>query len=142
MVCIHKYLWKYCWDVRTAHVATGFCNILGNKGAVQVAFSIGKTSFLCVNAHLTPHAKKLKERTKSFDRILNASPMKKSSGSNGVHEEYDRVFFMGDLNHRVDAPRDEVDALIAAGKLDQLLDRDQLLPLLRGADGCPAGLWP
>lgn len=143
MVCIHRYLWKYCWDATTAQVATGLCNRVGNKGGTQVGFNIGNTSILCVNAHLAAHQNKMNERTKHFERILADSPMKKASASTGVHEEYDRVFFMGDLNARVDAPRADVDAWLAGGELKQLLDRDQLLRLLSAPTypGCPAGLW-
>lgn len=148
MVLAHRYVWKYCWDVRTAQVATGFCNLVGNKGGTQVSFSLGRTSLLFTNAHLAAHQNKMKERTQSFTRILTDSPLRSKVGV-GVHEEFDRVFFMGDLNSRVDAKRADVDVMLEAKELDKCLSYDQLLPLLESspenASTCsssPAGLWP
>jgi len=147
MVFIHRYLWRYCWDIKTGQVATGFANLLGNKGGTQVALRIGHTSFLFVNAHLAAHQKKMRERTQNLTRILADSPIRHAKVGDGVHDEYDRVFFMGDLNPRLDAKRDEVDEWLAAGNLSNCLERDQLLPLLRDngdkakGDHCP-GMWP
>eukprot|EP00435_Cladocopium_sp_Y103_P016190 s1726_g4.t1 len=36
MVFLHRTLWKYCAEVVTCHVATGFANVIGNKGSTQV----------------------------------------------------------------------------------------------------------
>jgi len=69
-------------------------------------------------------------------------------GGQGVHEDYDRVFFMGDLNSRLDANRRDVDTWLATHKLAECLARDQLLPLLsadpalvRKGDNT-VGMWP
>ncbi|CAE7245859.1 unnamed protein product [Symbiodinium microadriaticum] len=35
MVFIHRSLWRYCWEPRTCQVATGFANLVGNKGGTQ-----------------------------------------------------------------------------------------------------------
>eukprot|EP00913_Durusdinium_trenchii_P020617 g19363.t1 len=59
----------------------------------------------------------------------------------GVHREYDRVFFMGDLNMRLNEKRETVDAWIKAERFDECLKTDDLLPLLKGDSG-HAGLWP
>jgi len=148
MVFAHTSIWKYCWDIRTGQVATGFGNVVGNKGGTQVGFCVGHTSILTVNAHLPAHTGKMRERTQSFTRILTESPIRRSRrGTVGVHDEYDRVFFMGDLNARVEAPRSDVDDWLTERKLDKCLEKDQLLPLLRaGADAAtvdgPVGLWP
>jgi phosphatidylinositol-bisphosphatase len=143
MVLIHQSVWKYCWDIRTAQVATGFANFVGNKGGTQVGFRVGRTSLLFTNAHLAAHQSKMKDRTAGFARILQESPLRrtkdKSGGAyvkhTGVHEEYDRVFFMGDLNPRLNATREDVDRWLA--DTDRIsghascLERDQLLPLLK-----------
>lgn len=153
MVFIHRYLWRYCWNIRTAQVKTGFSNMLGNKGGSQVGFSLGHTSLLFINAHLAAHAKKMVERTKSFTRILHDSPLKCQKEGIGIHEEFDRVFFMGDLNARLNATRDKVDELVDASQWtdgnEQLRGLDQLLPLLNASPGSASiksdnavGLWP
>mmetsp|Transcript_45597 Transcript_45597/g.93066 ORF Transcript_45597/g.93066 Transcript_45597/m.93066 type:complete len:494 (+) Transcript_45597:67-1548(+) len=144
MVFLHRTLWKYCAEVVTCHVATGFANVIGNKGSTQVAFRLGNTKLLFMNCHLAAHADKMQERTQSMHRILETSPIRKRKDMSGVHREYDRVFFMGDLNTRVDASRDDVDAWLAAKQFDRCMAADQLLPLLKGDSGhaSPCGLWP
>jgi len=148
MVFLHRHLWRYCSDIRTAQVATGFGNVVGNKGGTQVGFNLGSTSILVVNAHLAAHAGKMKERTQSFARILADSPIRKAKFGSGVHEDYDRVFFMGDLNPRLTASRSDVDDWLAQGQVERCLEADELLPLLR-ADASEAnlnvdqtGMWP
>merc|ERR1719189_476674 len=86
----------------------------------------------------------MNERTKSLSRILADSPLRRTKGGSGVHEDYDRVFFMGDLNARVDASRSDVDEWLANHELERCLERDQLLPLLHADAGTSteAGLWP
>ncbi|CAE7529807.1 INPP5E [Symbiodinium pilosum] len=110
----------------------------------KVAFRVGNTTMLFVNAHLAAHANKMKERTQNLHRILADSPLRKRKDLSGVHEEYDRVFVMGDLNTRVDASRAEVDAWIMDKQFDKCLAKDQLLPLLKGHPGgaSPVGFWP
>ncbi|CAK0869306.1 unnamed protein product [Prorocentrum cordatum] len=158
MVLAHQHLWRYCWDSKNAQVATGFGNVVGNKGGTQVGFSLGHTSLLFINAHLPAHNGKMKERTKCFGRILEDSPIRRSRRKEsadsprrklGVHQDYDRVFFMGDLNARVNATRADVDDWLAQGRFDRCLEQDELLPLLSAspddaltsADGL-VGLWP
>lgn len=134
MVLIHRYTWKYSWDIRTAQVITGFANIVGNKGGTQIGLSIGRTSFLFINCHLAAHQKKMKERTENMRRILQDSPLRRKGceKSSSVHEEYDRVFLFGDLNPRLDGERAQVDNWIKEGEIPKLLEVDQLLPLLNG----------
>ena len=42
-------------DVQTAAVATGIANTLGNKGGVALRCSVGTSSLLFINSHLTAH---------------------------------------------------------------------------------------
>jgi phosphatidylinositol-bisphosphatase len=142
MVLLHRYVWKYSWDIRTAQVATGFANLIGNKGGTQVSFNIGKTSLLFTNCHLAAHQDKMKERTENMRRILQESPLRrcckpsnkesKYSKAAGIHEEFDRVFLFGDLNPRLNAERSQVDEWLQENAMSKLLDVDQLLPLLHG----------
>lgn len=153
MVFIHRYLWRYCWNIKTGQVKTGFSNMVGNKGAAQVGLHLGHTSLVFINAHLAAGAKNMEARTKSFTRILHDSPFKCDKGGTGIHEEFDRVFFMGDLNARVNASREKVDELVDASQWtdgnEQLRGLDQLLPLLNASPGSASirsdsavGLWP
>jgi phosphatidylinositol-bisphosphatase len=132
MVLMHRFLWKFTWDIRTAQVATGFANIVGNKGGTQLALSVGRTSFLFVNCHLAAHQDKMKERTENMRRILHESPLKRTKSGKAVHEEYDHVFLIGDMNPRLNAERTQVDDWVKDKAIPKLLEVDQLLPLLQG----------
>mmetsp|Transcript_60833 Transcript_60833/g.144972 ORF Transcript_60833/g.144972 Transcript_60833/m.144972 type:complete len:454 (-) Transcript_60833:24-1385(-) len=141
MVFIHKQIWKYCWGPKTGQVATGFANLVGNKGGTQVSFNVGHTSLLFINAHLPAHEKKMDERTQSLRRILMDSPIRGDKEKDkGIHEEFNRVFFMGDLNARVGAKYEKVKEWLSQGAVRTCLERDQLRPLLDGV-GEEAGLW-
>jgi hypothetical protein len=43
-----------------------------------------------------------------------------------VSDRFDRVIWMGDLNYRIDAPRDAVDCMLHSGDFDGMWARDQL----------------
>lgn len=73
---VHKSIKHQCSNVVTAAVATGMGNTMGNKGAVGIAFSIGETRLLVVNAHLAAHDKAVKQRNADFERISNDLPVR------------------------------------------------------------------
>eukprot|EP00434_Breviolum_minutum_P014857 symbB.v1.2.013097.t1/scaffold919.1/size152209/9 len=129
-------------SMATKHLGVSSKPSLAETEPPEVAFRLGNTKLLFMNNHLAAHAEKMKERTESMHRILESSPLRKrKKDMSGVHREYDRVFFMGDLNTRVDAAREQVDAWLAAKQFDHCMAADQLLPLLKGDSG-HAGLWP
>ena len=55
-------------NVRTAHVACGIGDILGNKGGVGISLCVGRTSLLLVNSHLAAHQTKVGERNADFHK--------------------------------------------------------------------------
>ena len=54
--------------------------------------------------------------------------------SGPTHTLFDKVFFFGDLNYRLGCERVIADSLIKSGLHDQLLNYDQLLPLMAGQE--------
>jgi phosphatidylinositol-bisphosphatase len=157
MVFLHRYLWRYCWDIQTSYVPTGIANRLGNKGGVKVGFSLGRTKVLFINAHLAAQQTKIEERTQDFKRILRDSPLRQTKEGHGVHDEYDRVFFMGDLNTRIALTRDVVDSKPVDPKKwtdanAELMENDELYRKLHSGSGpgigdaheddAKIGFWP
>ena len=69
VVFLHTSLVDTLSDIKSSTVATGIGNTLGNKGGVGIAFSVGKTKFLCVTSHLAPHAPKVAARNSQFKQI-------------------------------------------------------------------------
>eukprot|EP01138_Halocafeteria_seosinensis_P012793 gb/GECG01013069.1/.p1 GENE.gb/GECG01013069.1/~~gb/GECG01013069.1/.p1 ORF type:complete len:1900 (+),score=251.56 gb/GECG01013069.1/:1-5700(+) len=116
---IHLFLYarnvvaKNLGNISVDTVATGVANVLGNKGAVAVGFTYrDSTSFAFVSAHLAARHERLAERNQDYATIIQSLnigargyPRKGQSCSVGyiplIHS-YDHIFFMGDLNYRVD----------------------------------------
>ncbi|KAI4495240.1 hypothetical protein M0804_001441 [Polistes exclamans] len=82
------------------------------KGAVALALMLFGTSFLFVTAHLTAHQDKVKERINDIKRIIRNLDLPKDlptrHKSKDVTQNFDCIFWCGDLNFRLAQPREEV----------------------------------
>ncbi|KAL3272808.1 hypothetical protein HHI36_014268 [Cryptolaemus montrouzieri] len=82
------------------------------KGAVATCFMLFGTSFLFVIAHLTAHQEKVKERVADVKKIVNSLDLPKNlpckNKSKDVTQNFDYVFWCGDLNFRLATPRSKV----------------------------------
>ncbi|NXE38730.1 SHIP1 phosphatase, partial [Ptilorrhoa leucosticta] len=115
----------------TANVKTGIANTLGNKGAVGVSFMFNGTSFGFVNSHLTSGSEKKHRRNQNYTNILRFLTLgdKKLSPFNITHR-FTHLFWLGDLNYRVEQPPTEAENIIQKIRQQQypeLLAFDQLL---------------
>lgn len=84
-------------------------NMTKTKGAVSVAFRFFGTSFMFTNCHFPAHENKLKDRVDEYQRIINSIDLPKNLKSlkprylsNDSTARFDCVFFMGDLNFRLE----------------------------------------
>ncbi|XP_061321296.1 phosphatidylinositol 3,4,5-trisphosphate 5-phosphatase 1 isoform X1 [Pezoporus flaviventris] len=115
----------------TDNVKTGIANTLGNKGAVGVSFMFNGTSFGFVNSHLTSGSEKKHRRNQNYMSILRFLTLgdKKLSPFNITHR-FTHLFWLGDLNYRVEQPPTEAENIIQKIRQQQypeLLAFDQLL---------------
>ncbi|XP_067627978.1 phosphatidylinositol 4,5-bisphosphate 5-phosphatase A-like [Eurosta solidaginis] len=120
-------------DVEVQNTRTGLRGLWGNKGAVSIRMTLYGTGVTFVGAHLAAHDQKLAERIEHYNQIVNNHHYKTSKYRSIF--DHDCVFWFGDLNFRLtgtDSARD-VRSLVEQGKLDELIERDQLL-LLRKKD--------
>ncbi|XP_061492451.1 phosphatidylinositol 3,4,5-trisphosphate 5-phosphatase 1 isoform X3 [Rhineura floridana] len=113
------------------NVKTGIANRLGNKGAVGVSFMFNGTSFGFVNSHLTSGSEKKHRRNQNYTSILRFLSLgdKKLSPFNITHR-FTHLFWLGDLNYRLELPPMEAESIIHKIKQQQyteLLGVDQLL---------------
>ncbi|TWW57480.1 phosphatidylinositol 3,4,5-trisphosphate 5-phosphatase 1 [Takifugu flavidus] len=111
-------------------VKTGIANTLGNKGAVGVSFMFNGTSFGFVNSHLTSGSEKKLRRNQNYISILRFLNLgdKKLSPFDITHR-FTHLFWLGDLNYRVDFPYTEAEYILTKIKQQQfqeLLGKDQL----------------
>ncbi|XP_066475539.1 phosphatidylinositol 3,4,5-trisphosphate 5-phosphatase 1 isoform X2 [Tiliqua scincoides] len=112
-------------------VKTGIANRLGNKGAVGVSFMFNGTSFGFVNSHLTSGSEKKHRRNQNYTSILRFLSLgdKKLAPFNITHR-FTHLFWLGDLNYRLELSPMEAENIIQKIKQQQyaeLLNYDQLL---------------
>lgn len=82
------------------------------KGAVAISFCLFGTTMLFVTSHLTAHQQKVKERVSDVKRIIHAIDLPKNlhirSKNKDVTQNFDAVFWCGDLNFRLGEPREKL----------------------------------
>lgn len=140
---IHLFLYaqqnvaKHISNVTVDTVATGVANVLGNKGAVAVGFSYkDTTSFAIVSAHLAARHERVAQRNTDYATIvqsLNISgrghPRNRLGHVPFIHT-FDFVFFLGDLNYRVDLGKPGTPAEFE--KVKKLAESQHYGPLIKG----------
>ena len=104
--------------------ATGIANVVGNKGGIGVAFSFYETSLCFVGAHLAAHLEMVPARNKNYHQLMRGLRLGRYPGD--LHNQFDHLFFTGDLNYRIAMEREDVLRLIHARRWDTLYANDQL----------------
>ncbi|XP_071343252.1 phosphatidylinositol 3,4,5-trisphosphate 5-phosphatase 1 [Trachinotus anak] len=111
-------------------VKTGIANTLGNKGAVGVSFMFNGTSFGFVNSHLTSGSEKKLRRNQNYTNILRFLNLgDKKLNPFDITNRFTHLFWLGDLNYRVEFPSTEAENIVTKIKQQQyqeLLSKDQL----------------
>lgn len=125
LVFIHRSLLPYCTSFESEITKTGMGGWWGNKGGVSVRLDIFGINLIIVNSHLAAHQDNVAERIVDYDSILDDQKFKDPDVENILDHDY--VFWMGDLNFRIDnMSREEVDRGISSGSFKKMLENDQL----------------
>ncbi|XP_055887832.1 inositol polyphosphate 5-phosphatase OCRL-like [Biomphalaria glabrata] len=106
-------------------VPTGIMGIMGNKGGVSVRFTLHNTSLCFVTSHLAAHQDEYERRNQDYKDIMSKTKFKDFSPPLEI-SEHDIVFWIGDLNYRIDLPIDTVKSYIKKGAHKKLILEDQL----------------
>lgn len=114
--------------VRTDKANVGLGGVAGNKGAIGARFTVLDTNFVIINSHLAAHAEEVNRRNEDFVSIANGLRNLRDDPevdvlSSAVHH----MFWMGDLNYRINLDRDKVLDLIREKEWKQLQEADQLI---------------
>jgi hypothetical protein len=108
-VFVKKSLESLVSDIDSASVVTGIGNLIPNKAGVGIGFRIGLTPFLFVNSHFAAQQDAVKARNADFHRISEQMNLgclgNQSSNAQFITDRFDRVFWSGDLNYRVQTTR-------------------------------------
>lgn len=103
LIFVHEKHRSRVVKTQTAAEATGIGNMVGNKGAVAVKLTLDDTTFCFVSSHLAAHegAKFLIQRNEDVIEIMRNIERNKNHGLAVMHQ-FHHVFWMGDLNYRLD----------------------------------------
>ncbi|XP_031569076.1 inositol polyphosphate 5-phosphatase E-like [Actinia tenebrosa] len=140
-VYVRREIVWFCSAVNQDTVATRVGHMIKTKGGLAFSFNLFGTSFLFINSHLTSGEGKSKDRVNDYNVIcksLNLQSVEKPWTDNrpDVTDRFDRVFWLGDFNFRVDLPREKVDELLVQyqeqndNEFKELLAQDQMTKLM------------
>lgn len=140
-------------NVLVGRERTGVAGMAGNKGGIAVSFEIFGTPICFVSSHLAAHQENVKSRNANVAEILSGISMKTEVAGQGISStasalkgklkeavssvsgiqsvdllhRHPYLFWMGDLNYRVDLPRDKALKLIGKKDFATLFKSDQLM---------------
>ncbi|KAF0703411.1 hypothetical protein AaE_015389 [Aphanomyces astaci] len=136
VVYVHTSILPLVSELHSDAIATGLGNQLGNKGGVGIGFMVGRTSFAFVGCHFEAHQSQqaLTRRNANFHKVNSELQLVAPSDEHRkgpIASTFDRVFWSGDLNYRIDGTRKMIDDLLARNfhdvtSLHVLVVNDQL----------------
>lgn len=112
-------------EVSTEIMTTGILGLMGNKGGVATRFRFHDSTFCILNAHFNAHQQNVSRRNQDYRDICTIIFNVPESGPMTIFD-HDNIFWMGDLNYRIDLPDDIVREKIRTSQWDYLLQADQL----------------
>jgi hypothetical protein len=110
-------LW-FCSEVQSAGYSTRPGSAVKTKGGVGLSFSLFGSTFLFVSSHLTAHQDRVEDRNNDMKRIAANLTTNKLI-------EFDYVFWLGDLNYRLDLDRGQVDTHLSQWQLQQRMEEGE-----------------
>jgi len=121
--------------IETQYTRLGFAGYWGSKGCVSVRLKIYGVSICIVNAHLAAHEEYYQDRVDSYNNVLGSHLYSTEETELILYHDY--VFWIGDLNFRLDSEKlafDEVDLMVSKDELGKLLSFDQLSRARKSGD--------
>ncbi|XP_018567291.1 phosphatidylinositol 4,5-bisphosphate 5-phosphatase A-like isoform X2 [Anoplophora glabripennis] len=120
-------------EIESEYTRTGLAGMWGNKGAVSIRLSIYGCSLCFVNSHLSAHDGQLKDRVEDYNSIIKDQQFHVEETSKIFYHDY--VFWMGDLNFRLDEKfdktPDEIEKAIIKKDHKKLFEHDQLRNVMK-----------
>lgn len=101
---------------------TGLGGMAANKGAVAVSLLYSSTTLCFVCCHLAAGHGNVDERHQNYKTIFKGIFFSK----NRKIKDHDAVIWLGDMNFRLDLPRESVLSMVGKREFQQLYEHDQL----------------
>ena len=135
VLCRKKCLLKIT-NVEGSTKATLHKEKCGMKGAAGVCMKFHNTSLAFISVQLAARVERTKMRRINVEEIVNQIQL--ANKDSDLSSQFHHVFFMGNVNYRIEMESAEAQELIAAKDYQELLSHDQLLTAMR-EDGLLAG---
>ncbi|KAJ3081872.1 hypothetical protein HDU99_004377, partial [Rhizoclosmatium hyalinum] len=123
-------------SISLAQVKTGLGGLHGNKGGIATRFLLNDTSLCFLNCHLAAHQSHVSARNNDLTAIrdgttfpyfdIDTDAVFTQGGDGTLSLDHNHIFFAGDLNYRIDLPRETVLQAIDHREYTLLLQHDQL----------------
>ncbi|KAK3160548.1 hypothetical protein QOZ80_1BG0061060 [Eleusine coracana subsp. coracana] len=146
-VWVRRGIRKCVQNLKVSTVGVGAMGYIGNKGAVSVSMSVYQTMFCFVCAHLASGEKPgdVHKRNADVQEIHRRTRFFTPGDLQLPKDIYDheRIFWLGDLNYRLDVSYQKAHQLISTKDWSQLAEMDQLKRELkkgRAFDGWTEGI--
>ncbi|KAM0891039.1 hypothetical protein ACQ4PT_026655 [Festuca glaucescens] len=146
-IWVRRGLRRCVQNIKVSTVGVGKTGYIGNKGAVSVSMSVYQTTFCFVCSHLAAGERpaNLLKRNADVQEIHRQTRFARPGWLELPRDIYDheRIFWLGDLNYRIDVPYGRAHGLVAAMDWSQLAEKDQLKRELkkgRAFDGWSEGV--
>lgn len=112
-------------EISTEIMTTGILGVLGNKGGVATRFKFHDSTFCILNSHFNAHQQNVARRNQDYRDICTIIFNVPEVGPMTIFD-HDNIFWMGDLNYRIDLPDETVREKIKAQQWEYLFQADQL----------------
>jgi inositol polyphosphate 5-phosphatase INPP5B/F len=124
VVYCHKKHSKAISEVQAQIVTTGILGIMGNKGGCGIRFKLHDSTFCIINAHFNAHQTNVQRRNQDYRDICTM--LFNIDGTDYTIFDHDNLFWIGDLNYRIDLEDSVCRAKIQQKDWAALLAADQL----------------
>ncbi|KAF8897747.1 inositol polyphosphate phosphatase [Infundibulicybe gibba] len=127
LVLVKSVLTAVIRNVEAATRKTGLRGMSGNKGAVGIRLEYHDTSFCFLTAHLAAGHSNIEERNADYRTIVSGLQFQRGK----TIASHENVIWLADTNYRIDldnatvrvfAEADDLDALLSADQLKQVMD--------------------
>ncbi|KAI9154030.1 hypothetical protein LWI28_020138 [Acer negundo] len=134
-VWVRDDLYKHISNLKVSCVGRGIMGYLGNKGSISISMTLHHTTFCLVCTHLTSGEKEGDEirRNSDITEIFKRTKFSNTYKDHRHHPhppenilEHDIIFWLGDLNYRLDAGLGNTYELLKRNDWQALLEKDQL----------------
>ncbi|XP_020587894.1 type IV inositol polyphosphate 5-phosphatase 3-like isoform X2 [Phalaenopsis equestris] len=130
-IWVRRSLRKHIQNLKVSSVGVGVMGYIGNKGSISVSMSIYETLFCFVCCHLSSGEKEADKLRRNADvqEIHRRTLFRPTSiiGLPKTISDHERIFWLGDLNYRIDLSYEMTHQLISRKEWSKLVEADQVV---------------